>query len=374
MTRIAIDYTSAIQQRAGIGRYTRHLVTALAALDHATNYVLFSAGRDPSPRAWPANFTRREVPISERYLSIIWQRLRLPLPVELFTGRVDVYHSPDFVLPPVIRARKVLTVHDLSFIRYPECSSPALLQYLIRSVPPSVRRADYLLADSLSTKQDLVELLGIPEERVTVVYAGYDPRFNPYPQGNDQEILAKYGIGGPYILALGTLQPRKNFSMLIRAYNHLVHEHNIPHILVIGGGKGWLYDDIFATVKELGLEKRVLFPGFVADENLPALYRGAELFAFPSLYEGFGIPILEAMGCGTPVVTSTSSSLPEVAGDAALCIDPQDSTALADAMWQALSDNTLRQTLQQRGLGRVKQFTWENAAIALLNVYRNAVT
>jgi glycosyltransferase involved in cell wall biosynthesis len=373
VTRIAIDYTSAIQQRAGIGRYTRHLVTALAALDHATNYVLFSAGHDPSPPPWPANFTRCELPISDRYLSIIWQRLRLPVPIELFTGRVDVFHSPDFVLPPLIRARKVLTVHDLSFIRYPECSSPALLQYLIRSVPPSVRRADYLLADSLSTKQDLIELLGIPEERITVVYAGYDPRFNQQPQVNDQAILSQHGIKDPYILGLGTLQPRKNFSTLIRAYNQLAREHQILHKLVIAGGKGWLYDDIFDTVKELGLEERVLFTGFVDDEHLPALYRGAELFAFPSLYEGFGIPIIEAMGCGTPVVTSTSSSLPEVAGDAALCVNPHDSTALTDAMWRSLSDTTLRQTLRQRGLERVKLFSWENAASTLLKVYRKAL-
>lgn len=373
MTRIAIDYTSAIQQRAGIGRYTRHLITALAALDHTTHYVLFSAGRDPLPPAWPANFTRRELPISDRYLSIIWQRLRLPLPVELFTGRVDVYHSPDFVLPPLIRARKVLTVHDLSFIRYPECSSPALLQYLVHSVPPSVRRADYLLADSLSTKHDLIELLGIPEERVTVVYAGYDPRFHPQAQAKDRAVHEQYGIRGPYILGLGTLQPRKNFCTLVRAYNQLVYEHHIPHKLVIGGGKGWLYNDILTTTQELGLEERVVFPGFVADEHLPALYRGAELFAFPSLYEGFGIPILEAMGCGTPVVTSNTSSLPEVAGDAALCVDPQDSAALADAIWQVLSDDTLRQTLRQRGLERVKLFTWEKAAIALLEVYRRAL-
>jgi glycosyltransferase involved in cell wall biosynthesis len=271
VTRIAIDYTSAIQQQAGIGRYTRHLVNALAAIDQVTRYVLFSAGHDPSPPDWPANFTRRELPISDRYLSIMWQRLRLPLPVELFTGRVDIYHSPDFVLPPVIKALKVLTVHDLSFIRCPECSSPALLQYLLHSVPPSVRRADFLLADSSNTKNDLIELLHIPEERISVVYAGHDPRFCPTPQNDDPTIRERYGIKGRYILGLGTLQPRKNFAALIRAYNTLIHEHSIPHKLVIGGGKGWLYDDIFASVKELGLTDRVLLPGFIADQHLPAL-------------------------------------------------------------------------------------------------------
>lgn len=373
MKRIAIDYTSAIHQRAGIGRYTRNLVTALAALDQQTPYVLFSAGTDPLQPSWPPNFSRCELKLSERQMTIIWHRLKLPLPVEIFTGRIDLFHSPDFVLPPVVGAIKVLTIHDLSFERLPECSSPALLYYLKAAVPPSVRRADWLLADSESTKNDLIELYKVPQERITVIYAGYDPVFHSDPAADDATIRAHYGIDKPYILGLGTLQPRKNFKTLIYAYYQLIQEQHIPHQLVIGGQKGWLYEDIFDAVRELHLNDRVSFLGFVEDAHLPALYRGAELFAFPSLYEGFGIPILEAMGCGTPVVTANNSSLPEVAGDAALLVDAHDAAALADAMWCIMSDSTCRAALRERGLQRVKLFSWQHAAETLLTVYRQAL-
>lgn len=369
MTRIGIDYTAAVQQGAGIGRYTRGLIGALATLDRANRYVLFSAGHG-AVESWPTNFSRRALPLTDRHLAILWQRLRLPVPIELFTGRVDIFHSPDFVLPPVAAARTVLTIHDLSFMRYPECSSPPLLEYLMRSVPRSVARADLLLADSASTRQDLMELLDMPGERVRVVYAGVEGRFAPV---EDETVigatLRRYGIQRPYILGLGTLQPRKNFVRLIRAYDRLRHERNLPHQLVIGGGRGWLYEEIDACIESLGLQEQVRLIGFVQDDDLPALYTAADVFAFPSLYEGFGIPILEAMACGTPVVTATASSLPEVAGDAALMVSPMDEEALADALWRALDDTALRNALRRRGFDQVRRFTWEAAAQQLLASY-----
>ncbi len=375
MTRIAIDYTSAVRQTAGIGRYTRGLIGALAVADHSTQYVLFSAGRDSQPRAWPPNFALRELPLSDRQLAVLWQRLRVPVPVEWITGQVDLYHSPDFVLPPVRRARTALTVHDLSFLRHPECSSPPLLEYLLRAVPRSVARADVLLADSENTRQDLVELLGVEEERVFVVYAGVDARFAPRtPDPQRAAVLERYGIRRPFILGLGTLQPRKNFCRLIHAYAQLRDECRVPHQLVIGGGKGWLYEDIFDAVDTLGLHGDVLLSGFVDDADLPTLYRAADAFAFPSLYEGFGIPVLEAMSCGTPVVTSTTSSLPEVAGDAALCVPPDDVGALAHALWRLLDDQELRAVLRERGLAQAGRFTWESAAEQLLRVYRHVLS
>ncbi|NLG49118.1 MAG: glycosyltransferase family 4 protein [Chloroflexi bacterium] len=369
MTRIGIDYTAAVQQGAGIGRYTRGLIGALAALDRSNRYVLFSAGRDAA-ESWPTNFSRRALPLSDRHLAILWQRLRLPVPVELFTGRVDIFHSPDFVLPPVVAARTALTIHDLSFMRYPECSSPPLLEYLMRSVPRSVARADLLLADSASTRQDLVDLLGVPEERVRVVYAGVEERFAPVQDDAlVRATLHQYGIQRPYILGLGTLQPRKNFVRLIRAYDRLRRERNLPHQLIIGGGRGWLYEEIDACIESLGLHEQVRLIGFVNDNDLPALYTAADVFAFPSLYEGFGIPVLEAMACGTPVVTATASSLPEVAGDAALLVSPTDEEALADALWRALDDTALRETLRRRGFEQVQRFTWKAAAQQLLASY-----
>ena len=366
--RIAIDYTAAVQQQAGIGRYTRQLVQALSGLDHANRYRLYSAGHDRNPFAWPANFTLRQLPISDHHLTILWQRLRLPLPVELITGPVDLVHATDFVLPPVLHATKVLTIHDLSFLRHPECFAPPLLDYLTRNVPRSVERADMLLADSQSARQDLIELLQVSPERVRVIYPGCEVS-QADPIDDPQSVLAHYEIDGPYILALGTLQPRKNFSRLIQAFDLLRQDHHLPHQLVIGGGKGWLDHQIYDTIQQLGLENQVRLIGFVRDVDLPTLYGQASLFAFPSLYEGFGIPVLEAMAQNTPVVTSTTSSLPEVAGDAALLVDPLDVGALAEAMWRLINDTNLRATLIKRGQSQVKRFTWQDSAHKLLQIY-----
>ena len=367
--RIGIDYTAAVRQGAGIGRYTRGLIRALAEIDQETPYVLFSAGRDPDPRPWPSNFSPRQVPLSDRHLSIVWHRLRLPLPIEWFTGPLDLFHSPDFVLPPVRRARTVLTIHDLSFLRYPECFSPPLLRYLLAAVPRSVERADLVLADSENTRDDLIELLGVPAESIRVVYAGVEPEFTPRPQAEVQAVRERYGIQRPYLLGLGTLQPRKNFRRLIEAYHLLREEHDIPQQLVIGGGHGWLYEPIMEAIERHGLQEDVRLIGFCDDADLPALYTGADLFAFPSLYEGFGIPVLEAMACGTPVVAADTSSLPEVAGDAALLVPPTDVEALAQALWLALDDSALRETLRARGFEQCRRFTWHDSAHRLLECY-----
>jgi len=368
--RIGIDYTAAVRQTAGIGRYTRLLIQTLAILDQDGDYLLFSAGRQPGGVDWPDNFSLRQLPLSDRHMAIIWQRLRLPLPIEWLTGRLDLFHSPDFVLPPVRRAQTLLTVHDLSFMRWPECSSPPLLEYLMAAVPRSVARADRILADSECTRQDLVELLDVPAERIDVVYAGVEERFRPQADKAVDAVKARYGIERPYVLGLGTLQPRKNFARLIEAFALARERAGIPHALVIGGGEGWLSRGIHETIDRLGLREDVRLIGFVDDQDLPALYTGADLFAFPSLYEGFGIPVLEAMGCQTPVVTSRASSLPEVAGEAALLIDPTDVEELADALVRGLGDSELRDRMVLAGKGQVDRFSWRAAAQSLLQVYR----
>ncbi len=369
--RVGIDYTSAVRQGAGIGRYTRGLIGALAELAPAgERYVLLSAGRDPTRRAWPLHIRTCELPLTDRHMAFVWQRLRLPLPVELLTGRLDVFHSPDFVLPPVRRAKTVLTVHDLSFLRNPGWSSPPLYAYLLRSVPPAVARADVILADSVSTQRDLMELLRVPAERISVVYPGAEPQFCPSADAEMlRAALERLGLSQPYILAVGTLQPRKNYPRLIRAFAQLRRGHSLPHQLVISGGQGWLFDEIHATIQALNLHDEVRLVGFVADDDLPALYQGADLLAFPSLYEGFGIPVLEALACGTPVVTSTTSSLPEAAGDAALLVDPEDEAALAEAMWRLVDDQALRTDLRQRGFAQVRRFGWAESARQLRAIY-----
>jgi len=378
--RIGIDYTAAVRQRAGIGRYTRELVRALAKLDQNNDYVLFAAagGQRTTDSGWPSNFQMRSVPLSDRILAILWHRLQLPLWVELAIGPVDIFHSPDFVLPPVRRAKTLLTVHDLSFMRYPECTHANLRAYLNKVVPRSVHRADLILADSQHTKNDLVELLGVKPGKIEVVYPGVEERFRPIKdRAHLEQVRKRYNLPTKFILGLGTLQPRKNFTTLIEAFasvqagkfaSRQVRKCASLH-LVIAGGKGWLYEDVFATVERLGLGAQVVFPGFVADEDLPALYNLADLFVFPSLYEGFGLPPLEAMACGTPVITSNASSLPEVVGEAGLMVEATDVTALAEAMRRVLEDDELREKMIVRGLEQARKFTWEKAAARLLSLY-----
>jgi len=484
--RIGIDYTAAVRQRAGIGRYTRGLVQALARLDRDKRYTLFmphdsdlyqryrlsghekillvgkltddvalfeklltrkgvtvivaplsqalavlrqqmphqvwlfswtaDLERTPSLAALVAgarslaiplhripkadrsmggllgslgsrperppsdmdtaptlqvqapNFQDRRAPLSERILTILWHRLRLPIPVEWFTGPIDIFHATDFVLPPVRQARTILTVHDLTFMRLPECAEAGLRAYLDKVVPRSIQRADLVLADSQSTKKDLIELLGVSPDKIEVVYAGVERRFRPM-EGEMalHRVKKRYGLNFPFILSLGTLEPRKNFTRLIEAYA-LMRDRGLK--LVIAGGKGWLYDEIFAKVEELGLEDKIIFPGFVADGDLPALYNLAELFVFPSLYEGFGLPPLEAMACGTPVVTSDRPSLPEVVGGAGLMVEATHDQELARAMERVLTDENLRREMREKGLRQAAKFTWEAAAEKLLDVYR----
>jgi glycosyltransferase involved in cell wall biosynthesis len=372
--RIGIDYTAAVNQGAGIGRYTRQLVQALLALDTQDEIVLLAAGGAQAGHTLSAVGPSRLVtlPLSERALTILWHRLRLPLWVELFTGRLDVFHSPDFALPPVRQARTVLTVHDLSFMRVPECSQPSLRAYLLRVVPPSVRRADVVLADSQCTRNDVIELLGASPDRVRVIYPGVDACFQRVQDARTlAEVRQRYRLPEHFVLGVGTLQPRKNLQRLIEAYARLGADPDSK--LVIVGGTGWMYEGIFRRVEELRLQDAVYFPGYAADEDLPALYTLADLFVFPSLYEGFGLPPLEAMACGTPVVTSNVSSLPEVVGDAALTVDPRDVGALANAMRRVLNEPSLRGAMVQRGLVQAQGFTWSRAAEELLRVYHEAV-
>jgi glycosyltransferase involved in cell wall biosynthesis len=379
--RIGIDVTAAITQGGGIGRFTRELVRALVASDPENNYRLFSARPPalapvPDPLPEVPNVKHCPAIVGERWLHRLWYRLSLPLPVQWVTGPLDLFHSPDFVLPPVARrVPTLLTVHDLSFVHYPETFPASLVAYLKRAVPRSVARSTHVLADSISTKEDLMGLWGVEEDKITVLYGGVDSQFKPVPETAQREAtLAKYGLAGePYLLNVGTIQPRKNLRMLIRAFKPIAAKW--PHKLVIAGGKGWLEDEILAEAGRQGLSHRVMFPGYVADKDLPVLYSGSALFVFPSLYEGFGLPLLEAMACGVPVITSNASSLPEVAvtmggAEAAHQLAPEDQAAWSMAIDSLLGDPERRAELVATGFRQASRFTWMAAATKVGRLYR----
>jgi glycosyltransferase involved in cell wall biosynthesis len=369
---IGIDYTPAYDQGGGIGRYVRELVTALANCDHETDYRLFVAGAARSETLPPSpgpNFRWTPSRLPAEWFARIWHRARMPIPVERWVGRVALFHATDFVLPPTRpTTRTVLTVHDLSFVRAPETASPSLRRYLDRVVPRSVSRADHVLADSQATKDDLIALYGTAPEKVTVLLSGVNPRFQPvHDPAELAAVRARYGLGDvPFVLAVGTVQPRKNYERLIEALSKLSDKQ--AH-LVIAGGRGWLQGPIYAAVDSLGMRERVHFIGFAEDADLPALYSAARCVAFPSLYEGFGLPILEAMACGTPVVTSNVSSLVEVAGNATLLVDPLSVEQIAAALDLLVHDSGLCERLVALGSERVKLFTWGGAASELHALY-----
>jgi glycosyltransferase involved in cell wall biosynthesis len=332
-------------------------------------------GGAPPLRLFAADARRADLPpppegcawrpsrLSERTHARLWHRLRLPVPVECWTGPLDLFHATDFTLPPTLRrARTVLTIHDLAFERHPEETMPGMLGFLRSVVPRSARRADAIIAVSEATRRDLIDCYRLPPDRIAVIPHGVSTRFSPVPADGEPGISAlreKYRLPDDgFILTVGTLQPRKNHLRLVQALAAMKHAAS----LVIAGGSGWAYEAVRAEVSRLGLEQRVILAGFADDADLPVLYRAAAVFAYPALYEGFGLPVLEAMACGLPVVASNTSSLPEVAGDATLLVDPLDPAAIADALDRALGDSGLRADLAQRGLARAAEFTWVRAA------------
>jgi len=376
--RIAIDYTAAIHQGAGIGSYVRNLVAALLAEDSedgGNQYTLLTSGRPTPEHPFPtaANVRGRGIFIPDRYLNILWYRWRLPVPpVALFAGAADLYHGPDFVLPPLgKRVRKMVTIHDLAFIEHPEYAVPSLAAYLRKVVPESVARADVVATVSSEVSRTLIEHFQTPREKLTVIPNGVAPYFRRI---TDPIILAatrhKFGLKHPLLLGVGTLEPRKNHLGLIKAFYQAQKQKNGPAMLAIAGRPGWLYEETRNLVAELKLERKVRFLGRVTDLELVTLYSMADVFAFPSFFEGFGIPPLEAMACGAPVITSNTSSLPEVVGDAALLIDPNDVDALAQAILRLLSNEQLRMELVQKGYQRVQQYTWAMSARKVLKIYQ----
>ena len=365
-------------RNSGISRYIRYLLTELARHPGQHEYTVFVNGSDTVARLGiehpQFHFVAASWPESRPAARVAWEQLTLP---SLLRQRgIQVFHSPANVLPEFLPrgCAGVVTLHDLAFLRMPEVLMRSKRVYHRTFTVRSLRRAAKIIAVSESTGHDVTELLGISPQRISTVYPCVDERFaRPVADDEVRAFRIRQGLEEGFLLYMGTLEPRKNILTLLDAYARLRQAHGMRLLLVLAGGKGWLYDAIFARVQQLGLEDVVLFPGFVSDQEQPLWYRAAATFVYPSLYEGFGIPVAEALACGTPVVTSTISSLPEAGAGLALTVPPHDVEALAAAMLTALNDTVLQERCRTSAMSIRERFSAATMARQTIAVYEEAV-
>ncbi len=307
-------------------------------------------------------------PTERRLARIAWEQLVWPWLA--MRRKIDLLHSTAFVVPWLSARPAVVTVYDLSFMQSPEAFPRLQQRYLAGQTRHACRRARRIITISESGRQDVHRFFGAPLERIDVVYPGVDAVYRPLPPEDTAVFRRQKGLPERFVLHVGTLQPRKNIPLLIEAFAQAAP----PDVgLILVGGKGWLFDDILGRAQALGVQDRVRFTGYVPDSELPLWYNAASLLAFPSLYEGFGMPVVEAMACGTPVIASNVSSIPEAAGEAALLFNPQDVAELGDRLTAVLQDPHLADTMRAKGLEQAKQFSWERAGRETAVVYRKAI-
>ena len=376
--RIAFDGQPLVGLRFGIGHYTDQLIRAVARADRNVHCVVICP--------WPANpflalpalsFADPNVELPRPGVGAMLRRrvcekLGIRTPLEALVGQVDVFHATNYLLThPVQRAKRVVSIYDLTLICFPEWHPAKRLRRMRLGLRVSAKAADRIIAPSRATKDDIVKHLAVDPERVAIVPGGVDPSFRPLPRAEVDAALAPLGLAfGAYLLFLGTIEPRKNIGRLLDA---VMKAGADVGPLVLAGADGWGNDELRPRIADLARQGRVRPLGYVPEALRPPLLGGARAFLYPSLYEGFGLPPLEAMACGTPVVTSAVSSLPEVVGDAALLIDPLDVDGLAGAIRRLWNDEGLRRDLRARGLARAREFSWERTARLTLEVYAAAM-
>jgi glycosyltransferase involved in cell wall biosynthesis len=355
---------------AGVSNYSRHLLQALGELTQGTTDRVTALISDTHFQTVGLHLQRTPAILQHPLARIVWEQTLLP--AQLQQLHADLVHGLVNILPLATRIPSVVTVHDLSFLRVPETLPAAKRLYLARLCQASVVKARRVIAVSRQTADDLRALFGVPAQKIEVIHNGVSAAFQPGDEATNAAFRRQHGLPERFILYLGTLEPRKNLALLLRAYARWrqTSAEAAGVGLVLAGGKGWFFDEIFRQVQTLGLTQQVRFPGFVPEAELPAWYRAAELFVYPSRLEGFGLPVLEAMACGTPVVCSRAGSLMEIAGDSALTFPPESEDALVACLQLVFSQPALRTALQARGLAQAQQFTWQRAATQTLAVYR----
>ena len=367
--RIAIDARKL--RDYGIGTYVRNLLRHLSRIDSKTEYVLFCRAEDCGVvEELGENF--RAVPEPARPYSASEQ---LRIPMDLRREGIDLFHAPHYVLPPLTPCKSVVTIHDCIHLRFPQYLPNRLAYaYARSSLWFATHRSERVLTVSEASKRDILRYFRVPDRKIDVIYNAIDERFGEPPSPEEIErVRDRYQLNAPYVLYAGNIKPHKNLERLIEAF-HMLRRGDLEHVkMLIIGDEISKYATLRRAVHKYKLHKHVRFFGFVPDKTLAVLYRLARAFVFPSLYEGFGLPPLEAMASGTPVITSNLSSLPEVVGDAALLIDPYDADAIADAMRRVLLDSDLREDLRLRGLRRVAEFSWDRSVRRVREIYEEVL-
>lgn len=366
--RIGIDCRLPYYRMGGISQYVLNLIPALAALDQENQYFLFHSRKDRRSYLPPGarNFRRRNLwtPCHHRYE-------RWALTAELLRHRLDVFHSPDFIPPLRGAKRRVVTIHDLNFIYYPQFLTEESRRYYIDQIQWAVQSADAISADSYATRKDVLSLLSAPPEKVKTIHLAASPQYlEPVAAGAVEATLRKYDLSRGFILFVGTLEPRKNVSMLLRVYARLLAQARVDVPLVLVGGAGWLYEEIFETADELALDEQVRHLSGVEDRELQHLYHAAGVLVTPSHYEGFGLPALEAQHSGCPVIVSDRGSLPEIVGPEGLMLNADDEVLWANTIERVLTDEALRARLVENGYRQAARFSWDAAARATLALYK----
>ena len=365
--RIGI-FTDCVDKRfTGIGYYTYNLANRLPQIhNHEYKFIHFQKSDN--------KLYKQAKEMVLPFPTYLPETIKSGLGVSFASSTLDVVHIPTgmgFLLPA--RCAKVLTIHELVGYLFPEMQTFTWVVLHKYFLPFILKRVDMIITVSQSTKRDLIKYMGVPEDKIRTVYNGIDTdRFKVLPPSHIELVRQKYKLNFPYILYVGNLEPKKNIPTLLKAFTVFSSKNRGAYKLVIVGQKVWRYEPIFNTIKDLNLQDKVIFLGYVPEQDISGIYNAANLFVLPSIYEGFGLPPLEAMACGVPVVTSNSSSLPEVVSDAGIMVDPYDSAALANAIDQVLSDEMLRTTLIKRGLERVKLFSWQKCAEETVAVYEEA--
>ena len=379
--RIGIDISTVLNhgQDIGAGRYITNLVRNLLKIDKKNTYIL--TGRYVTDKyleiinGIKSTCTDNKIEFklyktTQRNLDI-WNRLRFPL-IELMGFKADLLHCPDYLIPPTLNKIIILTIHDLAFIRFPQFNFDWFIKKYTKEVKRNARLAKIIVADSKSTKDDIIKFFKIDPAKVKVVYLASDSRFKKLAnQEKDKKVLKKYGIDKKYILSVGTIEPRKNYSTLIKAFNYIKHNNNNFNCkLVIVGRTGWKSEATYRERELSPYKDDILFIGRVSDKELVQIYNQAEIFVYPSLFEGFGLPPLEAMACGLPVIASDSSSLKEVIGNAGILIPPDDFKEISKQISYILKNEKIKKKLKEKSLKQAQKFSWEKTARETLKIYK----